>query len=90
MKITKKFVQTYNSNDEEGRYFSWRDVNMSYEEAKKLLEKKGNGWFTRIREVEKIFDDETFMITEKPLRVYGQNWKTGKYEEKTGEELWYI
>ena len=87
MKITKKFVQFYESHDNECRYFYWHDVDMSYEEAKKFLEKEGSGWFSSVREVEKIFDDETFIVTIKPLKVYGRNWTTGKYEEESGKEI---
>lgn len=69
MKLTKKFTQRKVSHDCEARHWTWEDTNETYEEAVKELAKEWDGWFEEVREVEKTFDDETFEITIKVIRV---------------------
>jgi hypothetical protein len=75
--ITKKFTETYNL-DMEGRNGEWNTTEKTYEEAVKGF----NGWMTAVREVEKIFNPETFEITVKVLKETENkyNWNTGKRE----------
>lgn len=75
MKITKTFVETYNL-DMEGRHGEWEVTDKTYEEAIKGF----NGWMNAVRMVEKTFNDDTFKITEKVLKVTENkyDWKVGK------------
>lgn len=77
MTITKTFVQMNVSTDQEGRYWKWINVNKTYEEAVEAI----NGYADAARIVEKTFNDETFEITEKVLRVTKRRWG-GELEEK--------
>ena len=86
MTINKTFIQKYVSNDCEGRYWNWVDTNKTYEELKNDLANKSNGWFKAVRVVNKVFDEETFTITEevvkKAERVYENYvWKKGAINE---------
>ena len=76
--ITKNFVQVYSADDCEGRYYSWGDVDMTYEEVVVTLD---NFWMGA-RIVEKIFNPETFEITYKVLKETNRkyNWDKRKYE----------
>lgn len=71
--ITKTFVQVNSADDCEGRYYSWKDVDMTYEE---VVAKLDNFW-TGARVVKKIFNPETFKITYKVLKETERkyNWK---------------
>lgn len=89
--IKKIFVQKNVSHDCEARNWVWEDTNENYEDLKNLLMTKWDSWFDGVRIVEKIFDDETFTITIKPIktarRAYeGFHWKEGAIEEEVNEE----
>lgn len=61
--IVKTFVEIY-VLDMEGRYGEWQTTNKTYEEAIKDI----NNWNDRVRMVEKTFDPETFIITEREIK----------------------
>ena len=62
--IVKTFVEIY-LLDMEGRRGEWKVTNKSYEEAIKGM----NPWVIGVREVEKTFNPDTFIITEKILKI---------------------
>lgn len=66
MKLTKKFTQG-NFYIGGGNY-EWKDINETYEQAKKRLATFGP-LYDEVREVEKTFDAETFEITIKVLKI---------------------
>lgn len=76
--ITKNFVQVESADDCEGRYYSWKDIDMTYEE---VVAKLDNFW-TGARVVEKTFNPETFEITYKVLKETKRryNWDKCKPE----------
>jgi len=61
--ITKTFVQAYIS-DMEGRYYKWINTTKTYEEAVNTID----NWTSAIRVMEKTFDPETFIITEREIK----------------------
>lgn len=61
--ITKTFTEIY-TLDMEGRHGEWRKTDKTYEEAVKMMD----GWNDAVREVEKIFNPDTFEITEREIR----------------------
>ena len=84
--ITKIFVQEHVSNDSEARNWKWVDTTKTYEELKDALTNEWNGWFDAVRVVEKVFDDETFTITENVIKVAkraynGFRWAKGEIKE---------
>lgn len=82
MKTTKTFVEIYNM-DMEGRRGEWNKTNKTYEEAVKML----GGYTPEVRIVEKTFDDETYEVTEKTLRLaemdYEGKWTWGGKVKET-------
>lgn len=92
MKISKRFVQRFVANDCEARNWSWVDTEESYESLVEKLASKNDPWFNAVAIVEKTFDDETFTITEKVIKMtqrtytgaYHQHWSG--VEEKIFEE----
>lgn len=76
--ITKTFVQVDSADDCEGRYYSWKDVDMTYEEVIARFD----GFWTGARVVEKTFNPETFEITYRVLKETNRkyNWDKRKYE----------
>lgn len=69
MTLTKRFVQKLVSHDCEARDFEWEDTNEEYEVLAKRLWDNYSAWFKAARIVEKVFDDETFTITVKPIKT---------------------
>lgn len=89
--IKKLFTQEYVSNDCEGRYWNWEDSTETYDDLKNQLMTEWNGWFDGVAIVEKIFDDETFTITERVIkrakRKYdGFHWVEGEIVEEIFED----
>lgn len=84
MKITKKFVEIY-MLDMEGRRGEWMATDKTYEEEVALMD----GYRDKVRIVEKTFDDETFKITEKTLRLAEKEYDWGKltWEGKVKETI---
>lgn len=80
--IIKIFVETY-MMDMEGRYGWWNNFEGIYEEACDAVKA---GKFECARLIEKTFNPETFIITEKVLReterVYEGLWWNGEVKEK--------
>jgi hypothetical protein len=75
--ITKTFVQVNSADDCEGRYYSWKDVDIAYEEVIDKLD----GFWTGVRVVEKTFNPETFKTTYKVLKETNHEWISfGKWE----------
>jgi len=73
--MKKTFVEIY-VLDIEGRNGDWRRTDKAYDEAVKGM----NGYVDAVREVEKIFNPDTFEITVREIRrtekVYdGWTWK---------------
>lgn len=75
MTISKKFVQKFVENTFTGEY-KWIDTDETYEKLYNELATSKNRYFTEAREVEKIFDDHTFITTVKVLRTV----KVGYYK----------
>lgn len=71
--IVKTFVEVYEL-DMEGRRGWWKPTALTHDEAIKTLDP----WTDRVRTVEKIFDPETFTITEKVLRETEKDYE-GKW-----------
>ena len=86
--IKRMFVQKRVATDCEARNWEWEDTKKTYEALKEKLTNEWDGWFDGVRVVEKVFDEETFTITENPIkmarRVYnGFHWVSGEIEETT-------
>ena len=89
MNIVKTFVEVY-VLDMEGRRGDWEATNKTYEEAINGMD----NWTIMARIVEKTFDPETFIITEREVKrtekVYdGWQWN-GKIKEIINEWTLYI
>lgn len=84
--IKKTFVQKSVSYDCEARSWTWEDTNENYEDLKNLLMTEWNGWFDGVRIVEKIFDDETFTLTVKPIKTAYRAYKDFRWEKGAIEE----
>ena len=76
--MIKKFVQVDSADDCEGMHYSWKDVDMTYEEVIAQF----SGFWTGARVVEKFFNPETFKITYKVLKEahLEYNWDKCKSE----------
>ena len=89
MTITKIFTEKRVSHDCEGRRWVWEGTTESYEELAEKLRTKWDGWFDAVAVVEKTFDDETFEITKKLIkmtkRTYGDDYRWDGAEEITEE-----
>ena len=85
MTITKIFTQKEVAHDSEARNWEWEDTTENYEELAEELRTKWDGWFDAVRIVEKTFDDETFKITEKEIKItertYGNDYRWNGAEE---------
>ena len=79
MKISKNFVQKYVSHDCEARDHEWEDTDKTYEELSANLWEDSNAWYTAVRVVEKTFDDETFKITEREIKITELSSKNYRY-----------
>lgn len=73
--MKKVFVEVYEASDCEGRYFKWYRTDKTYEEAKATLSYYGYAPY-KVREVEKIFNEETFEVT------YGEVLREDKATDK--------
>ena len=87
MKISKIMVQVHHSRDTEARYWDWEDANGTYEELKKRLETKWDGWTDGVRLVEKTFDEGTFCVYTRVIKTTMRkrnwnNWNEWTIEEK--------
>ena len=89
MTISKIFTEKRISRDMEARNWQWRDTDESYEELAEKLRTEWDGWFDAVAVVEKTFNDETFGITEKLIkmtrRTYDDNYRWNGAEEITEE-----
>lgn len=79
MKIIKNFVQKYVSHDCEARDYEWENTDKSYEELSENLWENSSAWYTAVRIVEKTFDDETFKITEREIKITKLSVKNYRY-----------
>jgi len=70
MTISKNFVQKYTANDCEGRDYSWKDTEESYENLVEILKKGDTFYLKAARIVEKVFDSETFKIEVKTIKEF--------------------
>lgn len=82
--ITKNFVQVYSNDDCEGRYYSWKDTDTTYEEVVAQL----NNFWTGARVVKKIFNPETFEITYKVLKETNREYNWEKCEPEIIETIY--
>ena len=87
MIIKKTFVQRYVSNDQEGRYWDWEDTDRTYEDLKENFMNEFGGWYHGIRLIEKIFDDETFTITIKPIKEVTRKIENLVYLDEIEEKI---
>ena len=84
--IEKTFTQVYVAHDCEARDWDWENTSENYEVKKEEL-REWNGWYKAVRIVKKVFDEDTFTITEYPIkeatRAYkGYQWLKGEIEEE--------
>ena len=90
MTITKTFTQKLIAKDCEARYWEWVDTNEDYGTLANELATEWDGWFKAVRIVEKTFDDETFTITVKMIkmteRTIGDNYRWNGAKEIYGED----
>ena len=78
--IIKAFVQVYIS-DMEGRSYEWVNTTKTYEEAVNTLD----NWTRAVRVVEKTFDPETFIITEREVKRTEKVYEGWRWNGKTTE-----
>ena len=70
--IIKNFVEIYEL-DMEGRRGEWKPTTLTHDEAVATIDP----WNDKVRTVEKTFDPETFIITERVLRLTEKDYEGG-------------